>query len=228
MVQAMLRHRPAILLFVISVSLCTGLLMERKSDTLETETGEIGALVQQKSEESSSLSSFHLVSSWKHLQNARREGTPQTATQLSLPAYLHLRRTKRAHEEGYRSKPALSRHKLDLVLKGRRRVRDGFGESEKLQRSRMRRSARRPLANGGGKAASGLAPLKRIAGDVVSNALDPFLQSIFPRINSKRPKTALERLAALGRDMILREWVPGIITVLANHIKTLQKEKSEG
>ena len=227
MVQAMLRHRTAILLFVISVSLCTGLLMERKSDTLETETGEIGALVQQNSEGSSSLSSFHLVSSWKHLQNARRGGTPQTAAQLSLPRHLHLRRTKRAHVEGYRSLSALSRHKLDLVLEGRRRVRDGFGESEKLQRSRMRRSARRPLAKGGSKAASGLAPLKRIAGDVISNALDR-LQSNIPGVNPKRPKTAIDRLVALGRDMILLELVPELITELANHINTLEKEKSEG
>ena len=92
----------------------------------------------------------------------------------------------------------------------------------------MRRSARRPLAKGGSKEASGIAPLKRIAGDVVSNAVDGFLQSNFPRINPKRPKTALDRLAALGRDLILREWVPGVINYLANHIKTLQKEKSEG
>ena len=93
----------------------------------------------------------------------------------------------------------------------------------------MRRSARRPLAKGGSKAASGLAPLKRIAGDVVSNALDR-LQSNIPGVNPKRPKTAIDRLVAggLGRDMILRELLPELITELANHINTFEKEKSEG
>ena len=107
----MFRYQTAVLLFVsiLSASSCTALLTERRSDTLETETGEIAEFAQQESEGSPSLSPFHPVSAWKRLQNSWRGETPQIAAQLSLPRYLHLRRTKRAHIEGCRSKAAVSR-----------------------------------------------------------------------------------------------------------------------